>query len=68
MYTSSVQDNFKDRVNNLHATKLDAIVTGVTVLAMQFVIPHSDIRAIQTVSESHETYATLEAINVIKQA
>lgn len=50
-----------------HAAELDAVVTGVAVLAVQLVVPHSDIGAVHAVAQSHQTHAALEAVDVIEQ-
>lgn len=52
---------------DLNAAKLDAIIAGITVLAMQLMIPYPNIGAIQSISKLHVAYTTLEAVDVIKQ-
>lgn len=58
---------YVDGVPDLNAAELDAVVARITVLAMQLMIPHTDIGAIQSIPELHVADAALEAVDVIKQ-
>lgn len=51
----------------LYAAELDAIVAGVTVLAMQLVVPHPDIGSIQAIAQLNMADAALEAVDMVKQ-
>lgn len=52
---------------SLDAAEFDAVVAGITVLAVELVVPYTDICAIQSVPELHVAHAALEAVDVIEQ-
>lgn len=51
----------------LHAAELDAIIAGITVLAMKLLIPHTNIGSIESIAELDMADATLEAVDVVEQ-
>lgn len=51
----------------LHAAEFDAIIAGITVLAMKLLIPHTNIGSIESIAELDMADATLEAVDVVEQ-
>lgn len=51
----------------LHAAEFDAIIAGITVLAMKLLIPHTNIGSIESIAELDMADATLEAIDMVEQ-
>lgn len=63
----SASDIFVTKWMQLDAAELDAVVAGVTVLAMQLVVPHPDIGSIQAIPQLDMADAALEAVDMVKQ-
>lgn len=51
----------------LHAAEFDAIIAGITVLAMKLLIPHTNIGSIESIAELDMADATFEAVDVVEQ-
>lgn len=51
----------------LHAAEFDAIIAGITVLAMKLLIPHTNIGSIESIAELDMADATLETVDVVEQ-
>lgn len=52
---------------SLHAAEFDAIIAGITILAMKLLIPHTNIGSIESIAELDMADATLEAVDVVEQ-
>lgn len=62
-----VRDGGGDPFYSLHAAEFDAIIAGITVLAMKLLIPDTNIRSIESIAELDMADATLEAVDVVEQ-
>lgn len=57
----------RGRGSILHAAEFDAIIAGITVLAMKLLIPHTNIGSIESIAELDMADATFEAVDVVEQ-
>lgn len=55
-------------IDRLDTTKFDSIITRVAVLTVQLLVPNTNIRPVETISQLNMANATLETVDVIKQS